>query len=286
MKEKMLTKSESVLNFSIQNKFVFVFFILIFIFISSFLTAFQKMEYSSTARILVIQNQQMQLDAYIASKASEAITKNISDAILSSSFRGQVIEKYSDTPFVFYVNEKQKRNYWKKQIDVKIIPNTAILEIKVYNESAFNAEKHLNNIINTLLETHKDYHGAGDLIKLQIIDNPVTSTYPVRPNWFVNILMSLILAIFFNISFMMLFPNKYTNFDANLNNFFNSNHKKAKINQKIKLVFNQNTEIIEDNNKDIEKTISNNQNLENQNKNISDDIDFEELRKRLLGKHN
>jgi len=273
------TKSESILNFSIQNKFVFVFFVLIFILISSVLTAFQKMEYSSMAKVLVIQNQQMQMDAYIASKSSEAITKNLSDAILSSSFRSKVIEKYPDTPFVFYASEKQKRNYWKKQIDVKIIPNTSILEIKTYNESSFDSEKFLNNIVSTLFETHHDYHGAADLIKLQIIDNPVTSNYPVRPNWFVNIFMSLILAIFFNISFMMLFPNKYTNFDVILNNFFNSDHKKIKTNQKIKLVFNQ-TEIEQ------EKMESENLNMDSQSKNITDNIDFEELRKRLLNRNN
>ncbi|HNV97076.1 MAG TPA: Wzz/FepE/Etk N-terminal domain-containing protein [bacterium] len=273
------TKSESILNFSIQNKFVFVFFVLIFILISSILTAFQKMEYSSTAKVLVIQNQQMQMDAYIASKSSEAITKNLSDAILSSSFRAKVIEKYPDTPFVFYASEKQKRNYWKKQIDVKIIPNTSILEIKTYNESAFNAEKFLNNVVSTLFEYHKDYHGAGDLIKLQIIDNPVTSNYPVRPNWFVNLFMSLMLAIFFNISFMMLFPNKYTNFDVSLNNFFNSDHKRIKTNQKIKLVFNQ-AEIEQ------EMVESENLNMDSQSKNITDNIDFDELRKRLLNRNN
>ncbi|HNZ86596.1 MAG TPA: hypothetical protein PLD95_03195 [bacterium] len=280
MKEKITTKSESVLNFSLQNKFAFVFFVLIFILISCILTVFQKIEYSSTAKILIIQNQQMQMDAYIASKASEAISKNISDAILSSSFRNQVIEKYPDTPFKFYASEKQKRNHWKRQVDVKIIPNTSIVQIKVYNESAFEAEKHLNNIINTLFQTHKDYHGAGDLIKLQIIDTPVTSNYPVRPNWFVNIFTSFILAVFFNISFMVLFPNKYTNFDASLNNFFNSSNKKAKTHQKIKLVFNQ-AEAQENN---TENSANNNINNNSQNRNISDNIDFEELRRRLLGK--
>ena len=130
-----------------------------------------------------------------------------------------------------------------------------------------------------MFEYHKDYHGAGDLIKLQIIDNPVTSNYPVRPNWFVNLFMSLILAIFFNISFMMLFPNKYTNFDVSLNNFFNSDHKRIKTNQKIKLVFNQ-AEIEQ------ERVESENLNMDSQSKNITDNIDFDELRKRLLNRNN
>lgn len=271
MQEK-ITKSENILDYTMDNKFAFVFFILIFVLISCVLSLIQKNEYSSTAKILIIQEQNQNLDAYIASKASESISKTLKDAILSSSFRNSVLSEYSDESAYNFIGEKKKRKQWQKSVDAKIIPNTSILQIKTYDVSSFNSEKLLNNIISVLLEKHRDYHGGGDSIRLQIVDTPITSTYPVRPNWIVNLFMSFVLAIFFNISFIMLFPNRFSKFDATLNNFFSSKHKKAKQYGKVTLVFNQNTQIDESNNIiHSEKKINGNE-----------EIDFNEFRKRII----
>ncbi len=265
-----ITKSENILDYTMENKFAFVFFVLIFILISCILSVLQKSEHSSTARVLIIQEQNQNLDAYIASKASESISKTLKDAIMSSSFRNNVLSQYPEETVFNFVGEQKKRKAWQKAVDVKIIPNTSILQIKTYNKSPLYSEKLANNVISVLLEKHREYHGGGESIRLQIVDSPVTSTYPVRPNWIINLFMSFILAIFFNISFIMLFPNRFSKFDATLNNFFSSRDKAVKKYGKVSLVFNQNTQIDENNN------------ATHSDKAISQEMDFEEFRKRII----
>lgn len=234
-----LTKSENIIDTMIKNKLTIALIVFVFLAISIFLTGFQKREYSSQSQILIIQEQGQKLDAYIAEKASESIAKNLKKAINSSSFRNRALEASPEIDFgLSNKDEKTRRKEWQKIIEVKVIPNTSILEITAYNSSPFQAEKLMNNINAALFQYHKEYHGGGDEIKLQIVDYPLTSRHATRPNWILNIILSFILAMFFSASFCSLFPNKV----SKINNALLTKDKKNGSDQKneIKKVFNNN----------------------------------------------
>lgn len=179
------------------------------------LTSFQKKEYSSNARVLIIQNQEQKIDAYVASKASESIAKNLKKALTSSSFRNKVLENFSDANInLSSVSEKTRRKDWIQTVNTKLIPNSSILEITTYNESPVFSEKLLNNVLLTLLENHKSYHGGGDSISLQIIDYPITSKYAVKPDWLLNLILSIVLGMFFGATIISFFPNKIYSFNS------------------------------------------------------------------------
>jgi capsular polysaccharide biosynthesis protein len=217
MNENKLTKPENIIDDFIKNKLIVFLIIFLFLLVAIFLTALQKKEYSSTSQVLIIQEQENKMDAYLASKSSESLAKNLRKAILTSSFRNKVLKDLTDLDLdIFSKSEKNKRKEWLKTVNVKIIPNTSILEIKSYNNSAFQSEKILNKILNTLLENHQLYHGGGDDIRLEIINNPLTSNHPTRPNWALNLFLSLILAIFFVITLLIMFPNKINFFNRKL----------------------------------------------------------------------
>jgi capsular polysaccharide biosynthesis protein len=217
MNENKLTKPENIIDDFIKNKLIVFLIIFLFLLVAIFLTALQKKEYSSTSQVLIIQEQENKMDAYLASKSSESLAKNLRKAILTSYFRNKVLKDLTDLDLdIFSKSEKNKRKEWLKTVNVKIIPNTSILEIKSYNNSAFQSEKILNKILNTLLENHQLYHGGGDDIRLEIINNPLTSNHPTRPNWALNLFLSLILAIFFVITLLIMFPNKINFFNRKL----------------------------------------------------------------------
>lgn len=198
------------------------------------LTSFQKREYSSMARVLVIQDQEQKIDAYIASKASESVAKNLKKSLTSSSFRNKVLENFSDANInLSNVSEKARRKEWIQTVNAKLIPNNSILEITTYNQSPVFSEKLLNNVLLTLLENHKSYHGGGDSINLQIIDYPLTSRYPVKPDWLLNLVLSIILGIFFSASIISFFPNKIYSF----NSLFDKKSKKLKGTIEAKKIF-------------------------------------------------
>lgn len=216
MNENKLTKSENIIDDLVKNKLIVFLIIFLFLLVAIFLTALQKKEYSSNSQVLIIQEQENKMDAYLASKSAESLAKNLRKAILTSSFRNKVLENMSDLDLNVSKSEKSRRKEWLKTVNVKIIPNTSILEIKSYHSSAFQSEKILNKILNTLLENHQLYHGGGSDIRLEIINNPLTSNHPTRPNWALNLFLSLILAIFFVITLLVLFPNKVNLFDRKL----------------------------------------------------------------------
>ena len=231
MNDNKLTKPENIIDDIIKNKLIVFLIIFSFFLIAVFLTALQKKEYSSTSQVLIIQEQENKMDAYLASKSSEALAKNLKKAILTSSFRNKVLEDMNDLDLSISKSEKSRRKKWLKTVNVKIVPNTSILEIKSYHSSAFQSEKILNKILKTLLENHQLYHGGGDDIRLEIINNPLTSNYTTRPNWLLNLFLSLILAVFFIITLLVLFPNKVNFFDRKLQRK-NSKDKNKLVNEK------------------------------------------------------
>lgn len=195
-----------------ENKITILLIVFLFFIISIFLTALQKKEYSSNAQILIIQDQQEQMDAYLAAKSSESIANNLKKGILSSSFRNKLLTDYADLELGLPQSEKERRKEWLRIINIKIIPNSAVLKITTYSESAFLSEKLLNNLINTLLANHQNYHGGGQGVVLKVIDAPLTSLNPTRPNWFLNIALSIILGLFFGLTLMNLFLCKLPNY--------------------------------------------------------------------------
>lgn len=233
-----LTKTENMIDVMMRNKLTVMLIIFVFLAVSIFLTGIQKREYSSQSQILVIQEQGDKFDAYIASKASESVAKNLKKAINSSSFRNRVLQASPELDFgLSNKSEKQRRKEWQKIIEVKVIPNTSILEITAYNSSPYQAEKLMNNINASLLQYHKEYHGGGDQIKLEVVDYPLTSSHPTRPDWILNVVLSLILSIFFAATLCSLFPNKV----SKINNILSGNKdKKIDDNPQIKKVFESN----------------------------------------------
>ncbi len=218
--EKELTTTENILDQILRNKILTFLVIIVFLLISLFLNLIQKKEYSSTAQILIIQEQGKNLDAYIATKSAEALSDNLKKALESSSFKNAVLGRYPDLNINLKGTEKNKRKEWEKIVQVKIIPNTAILEISTYQELPFSAEKLLNNILETLFTEHQKYHGGGFNVRLEIIDKPLTSLRPVRPNIFLNLFLSLFLGLFFTITLLILFPNKSEKINQNIKKWF------------------------------------------------------------------
>ncbi len=229
-----ITRTENLIDKIVESKYFVLFVISIFLVVSIILTSLQKKEYSSQARVLIIQDQEQKIDAYIASKASESIAKNLKKALSSSSFRNKVLENFSDANTNFSnSSEKARRKQWIKTLNVKLLPNSSILEITAYNESPVFSEKLLNNVLLSLLENHQSYHGGGASINLQIIDYPLTSRYAVKPDWVLNLILSIILGLFFSASIISFFPNKA----YNLNYLLYPKKKRAKQIQETKKIF-------------------------------------------------
>ncbi|NQU77454.1 hypothetical protein HQ544_02035 [Candidatus Falkowbacteria bacterium] len=107
----------------------------------------------------------------------------------------------------FSQDEQKRKKQWHKTIAAKAINDTGIIVINTYHKDRIQAEKIAKAINYTLKTKHDKYHGGGDKVTIRIIDEPITTNYPVKPNLIVNLVLAIISGIILGAIFVYLFPN-------------------------------------------------------------------------------
>jgi capsular polysaccharide biosynthesis protein len=152
-------------------------------------------QYSATTQMLIIQKQEQNLDAYTATKSAEIIGKNLASIIFTSSFYDEVIASNSSIAGKFPTDTTERRKEWKKNIEANVIPESGILEIKVYDTDSNFASQLVRTISYVLVNKGAEYHGGGTDVEIKIVDDSFISKYPVRPNIALNLGIALIAGI-------------------------------------------------------------------------------------------
>ena len=171
-------------------------------------------QYRSQTKLLIIQKQSLSLDAYLASKSAEKIGKLLSEVVYSSSFFDKVWQAGFNIGTDWGANEKQRRQLWENRIELKSIPQTSLLEINTYHQDRAQAEQLAQAVIYVLVEQGAQYHGGGDQVEIKMVDKPITSTYPVRPNLVVNTVWGLLLGLLIGLFYIYLKSEKNIDIEA------------------------------------------------------------------------
>jgi capsular polysaccharide biosynthesis protein len=176
-----------------QTVFLTTFLLTAMVFaVSAFLTP----KYESDMSILVIQKQsEDKVDAFSAAKSAEYLSDIFSKVIYSDSFIDDVIQSPLNITRKFPVDKEDRKKEWEKDIKVKKINNTGILEISVFDPSRKEAEKIVQAIAWNLSTNNGKYHGGGQKIVVNAIDGPITSQKQARPNVLLNSLLAFLIGI-------------------------------------------------------------------------------------------
>ncbi len=159
------------------------------------ISLFFPLRYSSTMRLLIIQKQLSQADPYTAIKASESLADNLGQIIYTTSFFDMVMNaNFNIDKSVFNVSEIQKRRLWREMIETQVIRGTGMLSVTVYHEDADQATQIARAVAYVLTTQGSQYVGGGDL-QVKLVDEPLQSKFPVRPNLPANALMGFVLGI-------------------------------------------------------------------------------------------
>lgn len=176
---------------------------LIFVVLSLVLTIVQPFEYRSKVDLLVIQKQTQNLDAYSTARAAEKIASNLAQVVATKSFFNAVINgDFGINRYAFPTDEIKLRKDWQKKVAVKIIPETSILSISVYDQDKKQAEKIATGIAYTLVNNSANYHGGGSDVVIKVINEPLTSNSPAKPKIFLNLLLGLLAGIILSTSYV------------------------------------------------------------------------------------
>lgn len=156
------------------------------------LSFLQPLEYSSTTRLLVTQ-QLGAVDAYTASRSAERVAEDLATAVYTSTFFDKTIERNDgiDTSY-FPSDETRRRNKWSDMIAASVSRSTGFLTIRAYHPDVTQAEEVARGVVEVLMEDGYAYTSGGS-ISVQLVDAPLNSRFPVRPNIPVNAFSGFIL---------------------------------------------------------------------------------------------
>ncbi|MDD5342711.1 MAG: Wzz/FepE/Etk N-terminal domain-containing protein [Patescibacteria group bacterium] len=161
--------------------------------ISVIFTFIQPFEYGSTFSLMVIEKSQ-NLDAYSAAKSAERLSNSLARVIYTTSFYDKVASSgYLSKDTILNGDEAKKREQWKHQIETRVMPEVGLVKISVYNQDKNKANSVAKALAMVLSENGVEYLGGGNSIILKIVDYPLTSNNPVRPNIPLNLAAGFII---------------------------------------------------------------------------------------------
>jgi len=184
--------------------------VVVFMTIASFVVSvIQKPEYRSTVKLLVIQKQEGQLDAYTAARSAETVAGILSKMIYTSTFFDQVMSAgFNIKKDSFSNNPEEKKKDWKKTVDTRVIEDSGTLQISIYDTNKHQAEQLAYAIAYVMIDKGKEYHGGETQIEIKMVDAPITSEKPVRPSVLRNTGAGFILGLLVSLSILFLLSER------------------------------------------------------------------------------
>ncbi len=154
------------------------------------------LQYRADAQVLVITNFSTGVDPYTAAKSSEQIATQIGQVIPTDVFYKKVHQQpghnFNWAQFDS-LNNRARRKMWQKDVRVSNVFGTGILTISTYNHNADQA-KELDATIADTITTH-GWEYVGGNVTMKVVNNPIVTQFPVRPNIALNIVIGFIIGI-------------------------------------------------------------------------------------------
>ena len=192
---------------------------LFIVLLSMVFTLVRPFLYRGTVSIFVVQKSSFSIDAYSASKSEERIANKLAQVILSSSFLDKVVNAGFDVDKSYFpADERKKRDKWAKTVETSVPAGLSKLEINVYHSDPNQALQIANAIAYVLTVGKRDFIGIED-VDLKVLDSPLVSKYPVRPNVIFNLGLGIIVGLILGVAFVI------ASYDPRRDKLFGIHHK-------------------------------------------------------------
>lgn len=169
-----------------------------------------SLKYSVSSRLLVIQDSSTS-DVYSLSRSNEYLGNLFSQVVYSSSFYDQVLSsRYNVEKGYFSGDYGQQLKKWRKTVSTKTQGDTGIIEVNVYHPQVAEAKKIALAVNDILINNNKDYQGSQN-VKVKILDQPLASSYPTKPNVVINVAATIFLAFIFSLFYIYMLPEEKYN---------------------------------------------------------------------------
>jgi len=164
---------------------------------AAFATVLFPLEYRADAQVLIISSSRYGVDPYTVVKSAERVGENIAQIMKTGDFYNKVREQQGtqvDWNYFEGLTERKKRKAWDRAVSPSIIFGTGVLNVSTFHKDPVQAEQLDRAVVATLESRAVDYVG-GD-VTLKIVNQPIVTNWPVRPNIFINTLLGFLIGIF------------------------------------------------------------------------------------------
>lgn len=184
---------------------------LVFLVVGLLVLLTQNFKYSTKSKILVIQEGAGRVDPYSVSRSVEYLSDLLTRVVYSNSFYQSVMESDFNIDKNYFGDTSIKQSkIWKKTVAAKSLEDSGIININIYHQDNYQATQIALAVNHVLITKHQNFHGLGSSVKINVIDQPIASTYPTKPNLVYVLLIILAVSLFFGLIYIYLFPeNKY-----------------------------------------------------------------------------
>ncbi len=145
------------------------------------------LQYRADAQVLIISKSRYGVDPYTVVKSAERVGENLVEIMKTDDFLTKVRATPGfnlDWSAFDSLNERQKRKAWPKMVTGSVVYGTGVLNVSAYHQNPDTAKQLSGAVAQTLADKAWEYVG-GDVI-LKVVNTPVATRFPVKPNPFVN----------------------------------------------------------------------------------------------------
>lgn len=162
----------------------------------------QPLKYSSTVRLLILQEGAGSLDAFTVSRSEERLAENLATIVYTTTFFDQVLSSGFDiNPALFPEEDRKRRKAWAKTLSTTVARGTGLLTIGAYHQDVNQAEQIARAVAFVLSQRAGEFTSGQTQVRL--IDAPLNSRWPVKPNVINNAISGFALGIFVGIGYVI-----------------------------------------------------------------------------------
>jgi len=153
--------------------------------------------------LLILQDVGLNVDAYTASRSEERIAENLSTIVYTTTFFNEVINSgFSVDEKFFPLDDAKRRRTWVKTVSPTVARGAGLLTIAAFHPDIRQAEQIARAVAYVLTTKVGDYT-SGSNIQVRLIDDPLNSRWPVKPNIVANSVSGFVLGLLVGVAFLL-----------------------------------------------------------------------------------
>ncbi len=180
--------------------------VLLFLAIAIAVTFSQPLKYRVSSRVLIMSDGTIS-DPYTIAKSNQYLSSLLSEAVYSGSFFQLLTASNYDIDWTYFKGDyRAQTKLWKKSILARNINDTGVLEVEVYHPNPYQAKQIAYAVNNALVTQNNVYQGSTAGLKVKVIDEPIVSSYPVKPNLPLNLAAAIVFGFAFGLAYVYNYP--------------------------------------------------------------------------------